>query len=494
MSSGGVGGIDTSMYAPPQRPSPAAGAGEFATLMNTIANNKLLATSINRAQFELQRDQVKDLRNQFATLASRENPSRADAQKIIETQLDLGLITPVQAAKWQSQIPDDDEGISDWARDQGDKAMDMVERLNSLYETMTVNQGPFQTTQTRRKDTGELVGDPMVSGLGLSPAEQAARIQVVDPRDGITKGSVPAGSLANPNLLNPSLPQNPGNPLAGGGFTPDPAATLPDAPLAGGAEAPPPRDVLPGGAAMEPAPPALIDDTGFVQTEPTPGDPEIVQAWNDTAKQAGNYNQSMIPLDKAFDIAKKMPEGSTGPGAESINDLKQFFTVMGEAADQAAGTDIFSPVDIEGVQNFDELRKYLEQYVGSVAGGMGATNDMLRTLTSGNPNVTVSNAAIKDVLMTSIAAARMQQMRAVEFRDLLGTPKEDGTLYNKADWQDFAIDWNKTHSVEMYAFDLMTPEQRKAVAKKLNSDTEVSAFRDAMKKARDAGVMFTREE
>lgn len=472
MSSGGMGGIDTSMYAPPARKSMMERGAETTALINSVTQNQLMRTSIQAEQLKISMEQLQGMRKDFAALNGKKNPTIADAQRIIKQREDLGLINPEDSAVWQSEIPDTEEEIRDWAKDQATKAMEMGQMIETLFSTLQIDQGPNVMTGPYNQMTGEMMAEPLITPKGLPPEGQMQRIPTVDSEG--RPGSVPMRDLAPNDLLNPGGPTN-------GGFMPDPAATLPGAPLEEAGPAAEPVETMPGGA---PAPqePAVITDSaadGFLPTGLAPGDEEAIAAFTKAKEEQSAYGARTTPLMEALE---KIQKTGTGPGTESVNEIRSFLLSAEPLVEEMLGRDLYDASAIE-VADYDTLRKYLNQYSLAVARDMGATEGQLLATGGASPGTHISQMANQQVLQMNLALERMQRARVQEFRAMV----ESGEA-TEADWLDYSSEWADGRDVRAYAADMMTLAELKKMRSSMTT-AEKKKFDATLDAAANVGVI-----
>lgn len=193
-----------------------------------------------------------------------------------------------------------------------------------------------------------------------------------------------------------------------------------------------------------------------VMAAPPPGEAEAKRAAGEgsggalvSARQrAMNYQQEVFPLEQAIPALEKLGTKGTGPGTESINNLKSF------VLSNIPGANFQGLKD--DVATYDKAKKYLVDFVNQ--NGNAGTNDKLAASFAGNPSVNISNAAAVDVAKSALALRRMKQAMLDGFERANLPESEFGK---------FASKWNTMADPRAYGFDMMTPAQRKAVIESL---------------------------
>lgn len=159
--------------------------------------------------------------------------------------------------------------------------------------------------------------------------------------------------------------------------------------------------------------------------------------------QSVAFPNQIFPLEQAIDSLERLGTRGTGPGSETLNHIKSFALTMGVPG-----------VDEKGVVDFDKAKKYLTDFVNQT--GNSGTNDKLAAAFAGNPSVNIANASAIQVAKAALSLRRSQEARIKAFEDA-GLPETD--------FAKFAGKWNREHDVRVFGWDLMTPDQRRAVMK-----------------------------
>ncbi len=135
--------------------------------------------------------------------------------------------------------------------------------------------------------------------------------------------------------------------------------------------------------------------------------------------KAASFQRDIFPLAQAIPALEKLGTKGTGPGTETINQLKSFVlsNIPGiKDTDFGFGS----------VKDFDKAKKYLTDFVNQ--NGNSGTNDKLAAAFAGNPSVGISNAAAVDVAKSALALRRMQQSRYLAFEDS-GLPADQASKF-----------------------------------------------------------------
>lgn len=189
-------------------------------------------------------------------------------------------------------------------------------------------------------------------------------------------------------------------------------------------------------------------------TFPVAPPPGVTEAQSGVGSQSGaqlaadlsasnNFRRSVFPLEQAIPALERLGTSGTGPGTETLNNVKSFVQSLG-----------LPGVDASKIKDYDEANKYLTDFVNQ--NGATGTNDKLAAAFAGNPSVKISNAAAVDVAKSALALRRMQQTQVMEFART-GLPESQ---YSK-----WASTWQTQHDPRAEGFDLMTPDaQQKLIS------------------------------
>jgi hypothetical protein len=122
---------------------------------------------------------------------------------------------------------------------------------------------------------------------------------------------------------------------------------------------------------------------------------------------ATGYQRDIFPLMQAIPALEKLGTKGTGPGTETINNIKSFIL------SNVPGVTEKSFEGLSDVASFDKVHKYLTDFVNQT--GNSGTNDKLAAAFAGNPSTRISNAAAVDVAKSALALRNMQQAQLLEF-------------------------------------------------------------------------------
>lgn len=191
--------------------------------------------------------------------------------------------------------------------------------------------------------------------------------------------------------------------------------------------------------------------------------------------RAASFQRDIFPLMEAIPALESLGTKGTGPGTETINNIKSFIL------SNLPGINEKDPA-FASVATYDKAKKYLTDFVNQT--GSTGTNDKLAAAFAGNPSVGISNAAAVDVAKSALALRRMQQAQLLEF-ERTGLPDEE-----YAKWVA-----NRTNELDPRAFgiDMMGSEAKKKLLERLDKNKkERELFNKSAQIAIDLGFISPR--
>lgn len=403
---------------------------------NSVASNRLLGTQNQQAQQDLRLQQLGVLRSALGAIAANPNASYQDFSSL-GSLVQQGLVSPDFYQTEMAKLP---QGASP----------DVYRGIANQYNAQLATVGERYA---------------MENGIPLGTANQPtsftnAQGQVVP----TTMGQYPADiGLGN------GAPATAGMPSGGGGgnalmSTPTPLGGAPAA--AGG------NMLAPNGFGLEGA--GQPFGLGQRVVGPAPGQVEAMAAAGagsgkelaDARAREVDFARDILPLQKAIPALESLGTTGSGPGSEQVNEIKSFLTTLG-----------IPGMDVEGIKNFDEARKYLTQYAQTV--GDTNTNDKLAASFAANPSVGISNAAAVDVAKTALALRRFQNAQVRAF-DVSGLSPDQYTQ--------FATQFSASQDPRAYGLDIMSPEARAKLIGGLKGE-EKTRFVESLKAAIALGLV-----
>jgi hypothetical protein len=221
-----------------------------------------------------------------------------------------------------------------------------------------------------------------------------------------------------------------------------------------------------------------------IVTAPAPGVAEAqartdvgsADAYIGASQAAGKYGQRVNPLRQAIPILEKMKETDIGPTSERWNDIKS--TAVSLGAGKLAG------IDPEQIKDYNELKKYFNQYTSQAAATMGPkTNDGLATAVTSNPNVHMDKLSALELSKVALGVERMQQAGVLEFNSKVDRGEATPGGFNK-----FMVDWGTKQDPRAFVYDLMSKEQQEKLKKTL-PPAELNKIRNGMNIADRHGLL-----
>ena len=189
---------------------------------------------------------------------------------------------------------------------------------------------------------------------------------------------------------------------------------------------------------------------------------------------SGNTNTQLYQLNKA--LTSLQGAGVTGPGTETTQAIASFLNTQ-----TPFGLGKYLPgVDPSQIQNYDEAQKYLRQYASNAAGAMGS-DSRLATALSSNASTHINGLAAQDVVKATVGIVKEQNARAQAF-SASGLPDQQFDRWNST--------WAASPSGDprLYAFDLMTPQQRTTTLNSMPT-AQRSGFLDQVWGLSNSGVL-----
>lgn len=445
--------VDTALY-------PKADGGN--ALVNTLSTiqsirnareqNKLLQLEQQRQGIGVTQDQVNLAHQRYGILSGAlgtlaQDPRIATPmgpqllQQTTQQLVKTGIISPEIANAELSNAPQDPSQLPQYLQTLNTRVLDAQGKFGQIYGTpATISNGSQTLPITMSPISGvRPIGAPVQQTLSPETRADLVTIKNAQGQDVL----VPKANLLSAAGVNPMTAQPRSNMLA----APQEATqtfSQPGQQNGGGVVASPPAGEI------------------EAQTRQAAASADKYSA--DQQREA-NFAQDMLPLNKAFEGMKALGTTGTGPGTETLNDVKSFLVSQG-----VIGPD-------EDVKNFDEVRKYTTQ-LARQSGDTGSDNRLAASF-AGNPSVNISNAAAQDVLKSAIALRKLQNAQVQAFSSSGLSPSQ---------YQKWAVQFAKSQDPVAYGFDLMEPAQRVAYFQRL-SGADRTKFLSSLKTATSLGLV-----
>lgn len=373
--------VDISSYPKPGLPVNMLDvAGKLGGLKQQQQQIQSGAIAIDKQKLDLMNNHFQIMQNELGTLA---NDPKATKEEVLQRMHRIGdtfnMPAPVRA-QMEAEFSDvpgnkalgkDGEGNPLLARRLDlimKRAFDTNQRINSQYGAPGSSDNGQTVTPTRQG----LRGPPIANGLPIQK-----QLPINQPQ---------LGPNNQPVLTGPQPPQLPVGATAAPGGLPG-QYKLPVAPA-------PFNERFTGG----PAGPATGLPPGVAEAQQTAAIASGEQLAT-MRRQASSFQRDIFPLAQAIPELEKLGTKGTGPGTDTINNIKSFVlsNIPGVKESDFSGS----------VKDFDKAKKYMTDYVNQT--GNSGTNDKLAAAFAGNPSVHISNAAAVDVAKSAMALRKMQQ-------------------------------------------------------------------------------------
>jgi hypothetical protein len=447
------GAVDTSIYPQANPINILQTYGQAQGIANAQQQNQLLHTENQRAQVGLSQDKVNLAHQQYGILSGTLGTLAQDPRIATPAGFDLlhqttdqlvksGIITPDIAQAELANAPSDPSQLPQYLQTLNTRVLDAQGKFGEIYgQPGTISNGNRIIPVTTSPIAGvKRIGAdiPMETG----PSERNALVHTIGPQgQDIVAPQGQVVQKAGNNALT-GMPMGPVNQL---GQMSAPAAPSSIQPQAG------------GGAAISP-PAGQVDSMVHTAVAST-------DKYNADQQREANFQQDMLPLNKAFKGMQALGTTGTGPGTETLNDVKSFLVSQGVINQN------------DDVKNFDEVRKYTTQLART--NGDTGSDSRLAASFAGNPSVNISNAAAQDVLKSAISLRKLQNAQVQAFSQS-GLPASE--------YQKWAQSWNKSQDPVAYGFDLMEPAQRVKYIKSLSPEKK-TAFVQSLTSAVQLGLV-----
>ena|ERR1700733_1690867 len=474
--------IDTSSYPKPGPPVNLLDTvGKLQDIGLKQQQSQSNAIGIDQSKLKLVGEQYQIVNGLLGRLAAKPDLTPDDFIKESQGALQRGLSTPEQHAQFVSEIPTKtslkykypratpeqiDQLYNKVLHDHADSLIIKAQQIHDAVQSVYGAPGAIDNGQQVQPTRQPLRGPPLPTG---------APIQKQLPPGFET--ATPQGQQAI-GAQNPQLPPG-ANPVPGGmpgQFSPTPVKTVPvqsnRLPIAApqATTAPSTGRVAEGFNDLQPRGPATSLAPGYKQAEDIAGQASGEQLAK-ARGQAANFQRDVFPLTQAIPALEKLGVKGTGPGTETINNLKSFIlsNVPGVKESDFNGT----------VADYDKAKKYLTDFVNQT--GNSGTNDKLAAAFAGNPSVHISNAAAVDVAKSALALRLMQQAQHMEFEK----QNLPASAYSK-----WIAQKNNQLDPRAFGINYMSPEAKKKLFEQLNRNPkEGELFDKSLGIAHDAGYV-----
>jgi hypothetical protein len=418
--------VDTAIYPRANQNSLMDTLATIQSVRNAREQNKLLQLEQQRQTIGVTQDQVNLAHQRYGilsgalgTLAQDPRIATPDGMGLLKQTTDqlvkTGIIDQGTADAELANAPHDPTQLPQYLQTLNTRVLGAQEKFGQIYGTPgTIENGSVIQPVTSSPITGvRPIAGPIQRTL--SPETRADLVPTTNAHG--QQVMVPKGNLLTQAGMNPmtAQPQPQGNMLAPPQGSPQ-TFSQPGQPQGGGVVTSPPAGEV------------------EAQTRQAAASSDKYSA--DQQREA-NFQNDMLPLNKAYAGMKALGTTGTGPGTETLNDVKSFLVSQG----------VIGPN--EDVKNFDEVRKYTTQLARQ--NGDTGSDSRLAASFAGNPSVNISNAAAQDVLKSAISLRRLQNAQVQSFAQSNASPSK---------YQQYGVQFSKDQDPVAYGFDLMEPAQR----------------------------------
>lgn len=441
---------DTSSY-----PKPVAGQNplDIAGKLGSLQSQKL---DIDQKKLSQANEALTYLTRGLNSLGP--NPTKQQLVNMGQNLVNMNLAPPAMVQTMNAQIPDDPAKMPafvDQLRTQTAEHKDMMDyHLGNIRKDSTGANDVFS----------QVPGNPRApiiqrGQLPLQePPTQETTVSRINPETGEKEyekrtlgggrpspGIVPAGRLGAVPSQQPFAP-------------PSVDQSMPSHPFMQPGEQVKKTEVLPPVVARQGVPlaPPLGESEALVNVAGDSGKQYAV-----ALDRAKNFQNDTYPLAQALPALERLGTKGTGPGTETLNQIKSFAlsNIPGVKESDFKGT----------VKDFDILKKYLTQSARGT--GDTGTNDKLAAAFAGNPSVGISNAANVDVVKSALSLRRMQH--AID-QDFIAQklPASQYSKYVAAHTQDM--------DPRAFGIDMMTPDKIKKIKESFKTQTEADRFEKSL--------------
>jgi len=409
-------------------------ANEAMNFANAGQTNKLLDTENQTKKLELFQKTMGGLYDLYGSLLAKgPNLTAGDIQSAGEYAVKSGLASPEQVGSLMGSLPPDagPDQLQQWVLDQAARSLDAHERVSSFYGAPASYDVGGKLINGRQNAWGFITGN--TTDKTLTPGEKVQPVPA-----GVTEGGQKVNAPQIKVLGDLGIDEA-GNPIPGAAGTG-------------------------GGPAIVPNPEGgIISELPIGTKEAQTASAELYAADRNAQTR---YVTNAVPLKGAYESLVALGPQGMGIGKKVEAQVKNFLNAWG-----------FPGVDVEKLQNFEELSKYLQQ--NALSGNPGTDNQMA-AMFSANPNTEQSYQAARALTASAIANQRYQAAQSREFAKT-GQPENA--------YADFAAnDFNVNNDRRAYMFDLLSKAEQDKFIQDL-PDKDFPKFMQSLQKAQGLGLV-----
>lgn len=436
------------------------------------------AIQIDQQKYNLVKQKWEGISKQMPGLIADPNLTEAKIIQLYQNNVNQGLMTEDMAANAISQIPSTQgmpapQAANILRRDLAQRVQQGQTMMEALEMHLPKPELPEIANQQVPATVSRL---PPSIGGGIRQIQPGIPIQLPPGTDTTAPGGTTDAqgnpiARGTPGKIGPVAPGTPsGLPTAPGALPSGPAPVPPGMTMGGGKvtgiNVGPDQPNMGTGGVPTAGAPKPVPTQSFTPTGLPPGASAAMTASGEQLAQArlksASFQRDIFPLVQAIPALEKLGTKGTGPGTETINNLKSF------AISNIPGV---KESDFDGVKDYDKAKKYLTDFVNQT--GNSGTNDKLAAAFAGNPSTHISNAAAVDVAKSALALRRMEQAKQLTFEQS-GEPegnfsKWSAEFTNALDPRAFGVDlMDKSTLQKMYKQIDKNPTEAKRFDKSLD--------------------------
>ena len=420
------------------------GAGAFLPeFMGQIAQQRNSQLQYDTGKLEQAYKQQQGVRGVVGSMALDPNLGKTDMSQPIAQQIvgmvQSGLLPQDMAIRELKGIPGDPSQQKAWVTNHLLNSLSGEAKIQAMMpKVVTADTGQGTAFLNQNPLTGEMTPNTFV-GKGMTQSELAAPKTI----------TMPDGSQRQVTTQQWLQMMNGGAPAGAPGSQPSPS----------GADY---TGRYPSGGSVGAAPGTLSSLSPAQQSALSAQGGSSNTAAQDLHNAAADVPMRLNLLEQARDSLSGV---QTGPGTDWRNTAKSFINstpLAGEITKKLG-------IDPDNIKNYDEFKKIMTNYASSVSGSLGSGTDArLNAAVTGNANPGISKLANEDILAKTMAAEKMRAAQDYAFQNSgLTTDK-----FNQ--WQS---QWNKAVDPQAFAYDSMSPKQRRALQDRL-SPQQLQKLRD----------------
>lgn len=440
-----TGRIDTNKLTAILSQSPEA-AYNLPAVQGQILEQQNKQLEFDKNKFDLAMKQNNYFKNQFAPLASAENVSLADLQRIGAGAVKEGLLPVEDVVRKMQDIPNDPEGRRQWVKNFYLQSLDNASQLQAMMpRTQVLNTGGQQQVL----NIDPLTGRPALAASlqnTMDPNTASVPMQVFNPATGamenITRQQFATGAA-------PGQPQ--GQITAGGGQGRYPGA--------GGGQTPMQPQTFQAGPSL-----------GQAAAAETIGKGSADQVLN-LQTQAEGSPQRVYFLQ---DMMANLPKFDSGPTADWTAKANALALQLAPGMAAKAG------IDPQAVASKEEFAKFATNLAINSSSGLGAgTDSKLAAAVAGNPNASLSKLGNEQIMKVLIGTERATQAKNQAWQNAGVGPEQYGK---------WSAQWNKEIDPRVFVTPELTQEERSKMYSGLKP-ADQKRFLDSYRTAIDAGII-----